>query len=217
MLNLTRISVKGGSLAVALAALLWLPGQASAQSSITTYCGSLSAGSYTMGFLVGIGAVQQRFDPNAITALNSGQMAASGGLSPRNQSTRFRFISQVTGSGFLSQPLQVVTQFGSGGQNGALGGGQSGIANIGAASGASGVAGGAAAGVDLAAQTNLLHQPAGVQINALFNNPIGLPFGLNANQQNAGTGGINAGGGGGLGGGGLGGFGGGFQNGGYGY
>ncbi len=202
----------------ALAAFLFAPGAAAAQSSLATYRDGLADSSYTMGFLVA--PVQQRFDPNAITALNAGQMAASGGLSPRQQSIRFRFIAQVTGSGFLSQPLQVVTQFGSGGQNGTLGSGGAGVANVSNNSGASGVAGGAAAGVDLAAQSNLLHQPAGVQINSLFNNPIGLPFGLSANQNNFG-GGINGGGaGGGLGGGlggGIGGGIGGFQNGGYGY
>jgi len=215
MLNLKRIPVKAGCLAVALAALLCIPGQASAQSSLATYRDGLADSTYTMGFLVI--PTQQRFDPNALPALMAGQAAASGGLSPRQQSIRFRFIAQVTGSGFLSQPLQVVTQFGSGGQNGTLGSGAAGIANLSPNSGASGVAGGAAAGVDLAAQANLLHQPAGVQINSLFNNPIGLPFGLNANQNNFG-GGINSGVNGigqGLGGKGIG-FGGGFGNGGYG-
>jgi hypothetical protein len=214
MLNRKRLLVNGVGLAAVAAALLCLPGYAPAQSSLATYRDGLVDSSYTMGFLVP--PVQQRFDPNAITALQAGQSAASGGLSPRQQSIRFRFIAQVTGSGFLSQPLQVVTQFGSGGQNGTLGSGAAGTANLSPNSGASGVAGGAAAGVDLAAQSNLLHQPAGVQINSLFNNPIGLPFGLNANQNNFG-GGINAGGGiggpGALAGGGIGGF----QNGGYGY
>jgi hypothetical protein len=221
MIALTRTNFAGSFLFAAATALLSSPGQAAAQSSLTTYRAGLWSANYTMGFLV-VAPIQQQFDPNAINALMAGQNAASGGLSPRQQSIRFRFIAQTTGTGFLSQPLQVVTQFGSGGQNGTLGSGSNGVANLNPNSGASGVAGGAAAGVDLAAQTNLLHQPAGVQINSLFNNPIGLPFGLNANQNNFG-GGINAGGGGGFGGGfpGVGfpgvGFGGGFQNGGYGY
>src|SRR5262245_12095080 len=63
------------------------------------------------------------YDPNAITGLQSGFNAVSGGLPPGQTITRFRVNTNITASGFLSQPLTVVTQFGQGGQGGALGAG----------------------------------------------------------------------------------------------
>jgi hypothetical protein len=116
------------------------------------------------------GLVQQQFDPNAINAMFSAQQAArnSGG---HQVTGRFRYIASVTGSGSMTQPLQVVNQFGPGAY--------SNLANISPFGGASGIAGGAAVGVALAAQSNLIHEPAGVQVNAMYNSPLSQRWGLN--------------------------------------
>jgi hypothetical protein len=189
MLLTLRFLTKSGIAALAALFLLAQPENARAQNQVPV--------------TRGVSPLISQYDPNAITALQTGFNAVSGGLPMNLQITRFRVNTVVTGSGFLSEPLTIVTQFGQGGQGGQLGqggnngfGGGGGYQNYG--QGASGVAGGAAAGIGLASTANLYRQPPGVQINSVYGGLTGLPMGqnnfLSANQRPQG-GGINFGGG----------------------
>jgi hypothetical protein len=142
---------------VALPALFWLPGEATAQFVYP----------------------QQHFDPNAINAMLAAQQSTSSGRLQRGMTSRGRLIGSVTGSGFLAQPLVTVSQFGPNAYSDLL--------NVNPLSGASGVAGGAAVGMALAAQANLIHEPAGVQINAMYNSPINQRWGFNVNPIGVGS------------------------------
>src|SRR5262249_52982281 len=131
---LTRTRVLRG-LPMAAVAVLCLPGMASAQIG------------YPLAY------PQQRYDPNAINAMLAAQQSAS--RSGRGASFgRGHYVGAVTGSGFLAQPLQTVNQFGPNSFGEQF--------NVNPFSGASGIAAGAAVGVALAAEANLVHEPAGV-------------------------------------------------------
>src|SRR5579871_4770883 len=134
-----RCLLKSG--VVAAAALFFLTHTSSAQATPVAVTGGTPTGLFS------------QYDPNAITALQTGFNAVSGSLGPNQTITRFRVNTNITASGFLMDPLTVVTQFGQGGQGGALGaGGNNGFGGGGgyqSYGGASGVAGGAATGIGL--------------------------------------------------------------------